>query len=317
MNRRDFVSRVTLGAAAACTAVASSSFAAPRSSEVNIRFVGMMGFVERRDRSYLVATPGQHASHHTTHIPFLMARKGSAIARAFDFAPVRGVVPEAFDAGLIGSNPSDFVYRSLQNTALEVISGDRDEVNNVATQMAQMHRIAPGKRVRGNIEKWASSTVSLRGGRIEDSAGHPDAGKLWTFGNYRQRLTDAVNFRNESGASTTLRLTSSIEASSFKVSAGEPLELWMFSAATMDARGGNPTRLTHGDLLFDYLVDARAVPAECPDAIGRPIPATEIPYANPTSASFGVAAGGRMFPPDTEICYLAVFLNLLGLGGDN
>jgi hypothetical protein len=277
----------------------------------------MMGFVERRDRSYLVATPGQHASHHTTHIPFLMARKGSAIAQAFDFSPVRGVVPEAFDTTLMGSNPSDFVYRSLQNTAVEVISGDRDQVNNAATQMAQMHRIAPGKRVRGNIEKWATSTISLRGGRIEDSSGHPDAGKVWTFGDHRQRLTDAVNFSNESGAATTLRLTSSIEARSFKVSAGEPLELWMFSAATMDARGGNPKQLTHGDLLFDYLVEAQAVPAECPEATGRPIPPTEIPYANATSAGLGVVASSRMFPPDTEFCYLAVFLNIFGLGGDN
>ena len=46
---------------------------------------------------------------------------------------------------------------------------------NEADEMAQLNRIAPGKRVRGNIEKWASSTVSLRGGRIENSAGHPDA----------------------------------------------------------------------------------------------------------------------------------------------
>ena len=57
-----------------------------------------------------------------------------------------------------------------------------------------MNRIAPSKRVRGNVEKWASSTVSLRGGRIENSEGHPDAHKVWTFGSYKQRLTDAVNF---------------------------------------------------------------------------------------------------------------------------
>ena len=29
--------------------------------QVKFRFVGMMGFVERADRSFLVATPGQHA----------------------------------------------------------------------------------------------------------------------------------------------------------------------------------------------------------------------------------------------------------------
>ena len=62
--------------------------------------------------------------------------------------------------------------------------------------MALLNRIAPGKRVRGNIEKWASSTVSLRGGRIENSAGHPGRRqKVWAFGIYQQRLTDAVNFQ--------------------------------------------------------------------------------------------------------------------------
>ena len=65
---------------------------------------------------------------------------------------------------------------------------------NHADEMALMNRIAPNKRVRGNIEKWASSTVSLRGGRIENSEGHPDAHKVWTFGNYQQRMTDAVNY---------------------------------------------------------------------------------------------------------------------------
>ena len=65
--------------------------------------------------------------------------------------------------------------------------------------MAHLHDIAPGKRLRGNVEKWASSTISLRGGKIENSAAHPDAGKVWSFGSYRQRLTDAVNYRNLPG----------------------------------------------------------------------------------------------------------------------
>src|SRR5688572_26858375 len=113
MNRRAFVSRVTLGGvAAACTGFGKPAEAAP-ASQVNVRFVGMMTFVERADRSFLVATPGQHALHHMMHAPFLMARAGSAIAKAFDMKPAAGVVPAAFDTALNGTNPGDFVYRNL------------------------------------------------------------------------------------------------------------------------------------------------------------------------------------------------------------
>ena len=102
--------------------------------------------------------------------------------------PAAGVVPAAFDTELVGSNPSQFVYRNLANTALDVVSGHPQAVKNHADEMALMNRIAPSKRVRGNVEKWASSTVSLRGGRIENSEGHPDAHKVW---HVRQLQTDA------------------------------------------------------------------------------------------------------------------------------
>jgi hypothetical protein len=149
--------------------------AAATSQRVNVRFVGMMTFLERADRSFLVATPGQHALHHMVHVPFLMARAGSPIAKAFDMKPASGVVPAAFDTALVGTNPSEFVYRDLANTSLDIVSGSSDAVTNHADEMALMNRIAPNRRVRGNVEKWASSTVSLRGGRIENSEGHPDA----------------------------------------------------------------------------------------------------------------------------------------------
>ena len=58
MNRRDFVSRVVLGgAAAACTNLQTSAFAAPAPGNFKFRFIGLMGFIERKDRSFLVATP--------------------------------------------------------------------------------------------------------------------------------------------------------------------------------------------------------------------------------------------------------------------
>jgi hypothetical protein len=313
MNRRQFVSRVSLGAAAACTTFAKPSLAATTAGQLNFRFVGMMGFIQRADHSFLVATPGQHGTHHMTHVPFLMARKGSPVAKALGFAPISGVVPEAFDTTLIDSRPEDFVYRSLSNAAVDVVSGSDAAVENEATEMAQMNLIAPGKRIRGNIEKWAASTISLRGGRLENSSGHPDAGKVWSFGQHKQRLTDAINFRNIRGEATTIRLTSATEVRNYNVAPSESLDLWMFSAATMDAQGGSPTRLGHSELLFEYLVDANPVYAECPEAIGRTVPMTEVPFVNPSSAGLGFVSEATRFPPESELCYPAVFLQIFGI----
>jgi hypothetical protein len=306
MNRRQFVSRVSLGAAAACTLAPSSLAAATPSGRLNVRFLGMMTFVERADHSFLVATPGQHAMNHLTHVPFLMAKAGSPAAKALGMAAAPGVVPAAFDTELIGTIPSEFVYRNLDNTSIEVISGSTEAVNNEASQMAQLQKIAPGKRVRGNIERWASTTVSLRGGRLENSSGHPDAGKVWSFGDYSQRLTDAVNFRSEEA--TTVRLTSGTDVRAITIPAGQTAELWVVSAATPDARAGNPTRLEHSELFFEFLVDASPVLAACPDATGREVPPTELPYVHPTSASIALAAGERSYPPMTDLCFIAALL---------
>jgi len=308
MNRRAFVSRVTLGSvAAACTTIAKPSFAATTSGKLNIRFIGMMGFVERADHSFLVATPGQHATHHMTHVPFLMARAGSPIAKALGMTAAPGVVPAAFDTQLEGSQPAEFVYRNLDNTAIEIVSGEVDSVVNEASQMAQLQKIAPGKRVRGNLEKWASTTVSLRGGRIENSAAHPDAGKVWSFGSYTQQLTDAVNYHN-SGSATSIRLTSATDARTFAVAPDDSVELWVISSAVPDARDGNPKRLAHSELLFEYLVDAKTVLAECSEATGRLVPETDLPYVTPTSASAGLIASETRFPPMSEFCFVAAIL---------
>ena len=303
MNRRDFVSRVALGAAAACTGVGSKANAA--SSHFKVRFVGMMTFLERTDQSFLVATPGHHAFHHMTHTPFLMARAGTPIAKALGFETVRGVIPEAFDTGLAGSRPEDFVFRNLDNTALEIVSGSSDAVINDATEMALMNKIAPGKRVRGNVEKWAASTISLRGGRIANSHGHPDAGKVWAFGDYKQRLTDAVEFGGE--GPTTIRLTSANQVRSFTVPASGA-DLWVFSAAQPDSAFGQPTMLEHSLVLFDYLVDAKPIVATCPSAVGREVPQTALPYVGPASASMGIGVTAVTMPPLTELCFIAAIL---------
>ena len=307
MNRRQFVSRVSLGAAAACTTIARPSLAAS-SGQLNVRFVGMMTFVERADRSFLVATPGHHAFHHMTHTPFLMARKGSAVATALGMSAAPGVIPAAFDTRLIGTRPEDFVYRNLDNTSLDIVSGANEAVVNKANEMALLNRIAPGKRVRGNVEKWASSTVSLRGGQIRNSSAHPDAGKVWAFGTYKQTLTDAVDFHNTAGASTTIRLTSAVEASSFTAGANEPTDRWVFSAAQPGEGIGSPTMLEHSEVLFDYLVDATPVVATCTNATGREVPHTEFPFPKPTSASNGLIGSEAATPPWTEFCFVAAIL---------
>lgn len=306
MNRRDFVSRVVLGGAAvACTDVVGSAYAAPRSGSFTFRFIGLMGFVERKDHSFLVATPGQ-AHHHTAHVPFLMARRDSPFAKAFDMAAAPEVIPEAFDTELIGSRPSDFVYRSLDNTAIEVISGTTDRVVNEATQMAHLTRIAPGKRVRGNLEKWAASTISLRGGRLMNSAAHPDAGKVWSFGSYRQQLTDAVNYQNAPRATTTIRLTSGTEVRTLTIDRDQAAELWMISAAAFESRMNNPMKLVHSEVLFEYLVDATPQVAECREATGREVPPTQLPFVRPTSASAGLVAAAM--PPLTDFCFISDIL---------
>lgn len=307
MNRREFAIRVSMGAAAAWAGASVSSSAAS-SGRVNLRFVGMMGFIERRDRSFLVATPGQQALHHMVHIPFLMARAGSPAAKAFDMTPAAGVIPAAFDTMLNDTRPDEFVFRSLENTALDVVTGNGEAVANDATELAQMNRIAPGKRVRGNIEKWAMATVSLRGGRLENSAAHPDAGKVWSFGGYSQRLTDAVNFHNPNGAATTLRLTSGIDVRTLRVKPGESADLWVFSAAFPSDENVDPTVIEHSAVMFDFLVDATPVLARCPDATGREVPATELPFVHPTSAGLGVTASEGRMPPFSDLCWMAAIL---------
>lgn len=308
MNRRDFVSRVALGgAAAACTALGSSVHAAAPSGQLRMRFVGMMAFIERADHSFLVATPGQTAFHHMTHVPFLMAKAGSSIAKALGMAPARGVIPAAFDTEYDGSNPSEYVYRNVSNTSIEVVSGVADAVANEATEMAQLQKIAPGKRVRGNIERWANTTISLRGGKLENSAGHPDAHKVWSFGNYQQRLTDAVNFSNANHA-TTIRLTSGTDVRSYTIASGESCDLSMISAAAPDDRMNDPMKLVHSELVFEYLVDAKPVIAECAEATGREVPRTELPFIAPTSASAGLVASETMFPPVSDFCFVTAIL---------
>ena len=66
--------------------------------------------------------------------------------------------------------------------------------------------------------------------------------------------------------------------------------------------------LDHSELLFDYLVDATPVIAECPEATGREVPPTRLPFVKPTSASIGLIASETTMPPLTDFCFIACIL---------
>jgi hypothetical protein len=266
----------------------------------------MMGFVKRSDSSLLVAMPGHHPMHHYVHVPFLMARAGSPVAAALGMTPMPGVVAGAFDDRLAAAAPGSFVFRCLDGTDIDITTGDRGNVAvaNHASQLAQMHLIAPGKRLRGNLRRWAQATITLQGGRLDDSAAHPDAGKIWSFGQHQQRLTDAALYHSDRA---TIRVAIGSDVDTFAASGTDAAELWVISAAgpRTAMNESDPKRLDHG-ILFEYLHDATPVAAYCAEAEGYITPPSALPCAPSAiaSRSGGVAATA---PPFAELCYHAYF----------
>jgi hypothetical protein len=263
-----------------------------------VKFVGMMGYVTRSDRSLLVALPGAHRTGHYSHVPFLMAPAGSAIAKALDLTPMPGVVAGAFDMTLANAPAEAFVYRCLDGADLEVAStGGTTSVDNRASQLAQMQAIAPGKRLRTNLGRWAQSTVSVEGGLLENSAAHPDAGKVWSFGSYKQELTDATVY---SSASASVRLLVGSRVATFLADSAQPADLWVVSAAAPRTDAPNPKRLEHGHLLFEYFADAEPITPTCDTAEGRITFATELPCSSGFARAGGAAS--RLAPPHSDLC---------------
>jgi hypothetical protein len=305
MHRRRFLTHVPAGIAAACVTPTLASAAPRTAAGLTIRFVGMMGLVERSDGSMLAALPSSDTHHELAHRPFLMARAGSRVAAALGLRPVPGVVPSAFDMRLEGALPDSFVFRCLGNSRIDVRAGD-GPVHNRAAQPAQMARIVRGARVRGDLERWASSVVSLEGGELIDAAAHPDAGRVWSFGTYRQRLTDAVDYA--STGPVELRLTQGADVTRYIPAAEAGEELWVVSAATARKPAGAPTRLEHSRAAFEFLAEGDPVIAECPEASGREVPVSEIPCDRGASASATAGAAARRFPPYTELCYIIIIL---------
>jgi hypothetical protein len=258
----------------------------------------MMGYITRSDRSLLVAMPGQHPMGHYPHVPFLMARAGSAVASALELTAMPGVAAAAFDDRLADAPDGAFVFRCLDGCDIEIDAG-AVAVDNRASHLAQMYKIAPGKRLRNDVRRWSNATVTIRGGALENSAAHPDAGKVWSFGNYQQPLTDATLYR---ASQPILRLTSGSKVWSYRPEAGANAELWVVSSAGPRADIADPKRLVHGEILFNYFADADPIVATCAEAEGRVTVATELPCGSGAAASRTVRAA-RTMPPYLDLCY--------------
>jgi hypothetical protein len=274
--------------------------AAQTSGGLRVKFIGMMGYITRSDGSLLVALPGEHGMSHYTHVPFLMARAGSAIARAFGLTAMPGVAPGAFDMTLVDEPADAFVFRCLDGIDLDITSpkGTTRAVDNQASQLAQMQLIAPGKRLRNNLRRWAQSTIAVEGGVLENSAAHPDAGKVWSFGSYKQPLTDAAVYTNPA---PTVRLGYGARVATFSpTSASTVADLWVVSSAGPRTDVPDPKRLDHGRLLFEYFADAEPITPTCEEAEGRITQATELPCSS--DAASVKLPGTRLAPPFTDLC---------------
>lgn len=249
---------------------------------------------------------------HFEHVPFLMARAGSPIANALGMKPNRAVVPGSFHQGLADARLDDFAYLCLENSALRVEPADgASGVDNQADQLAQMQKIAPGRRLRGNLGRWAQATASLRGGVLVNEFAHPDAGKVWSFGSYKQRLTDAARWTG----TARLRLESGSDVVTFDATR-QAGELWFVSAAGPDARGGDPKRLVHGAMLAQFLSNASDIPVPtCDEATGMFVPPTDLP-CDATEVASMTAVAARTMPPLVDLCYSAYFDGRSGSGGE-
>lgn len=291
-------------AAAAAVAAANAPRAFARQGGLTVHFVGMMGFVERTDGSLLAVTPGHHPMQHFPHVPFAMARAGSPIAKALGMQPGPGVVPGAFDTRVMDAGPDDFVFLCLEHSSIDIVAADaKGAVDNQADWLAQMHVIRPGKRTRGDLRRWSHATASLEGGRLVNAVAHPDAGKVWSIGAHKQRLTDAVDYHAGAGV---LRLGAGRSVRTFAADDGAASEIWFVSSAGPRMDQASPKRLTHAELLSHYLVGADPIVPECEEATGRDVPATGLPCGVPTVASLR-GVGAAVFPPYMDLCIQAYY----------
>jgi hypothetical protein len=297
VDRRHFLGQLALGTTLLSSASPHVARAEQTAGTLKIKFVGMMGYITRSDRSIMVATPGHHPMGHFPHIPFLMARTGSPVAQALGLTSMPTVVAGAFDDTLANEPGGAFVYRCLDGCDLEVDGGATPVVNR-ATQLAQMYTLRKGKRLRNDLRRWSPATVLLRGGQLDNSSAHPDAGKVWSFGAHQQRLTDATLYSAPGGV---VRLSAGPSVTTFAPGAGQTAELWVVSSAGPRTDVIDPKRLVHVEMLFHFFADAEPVIPTCADAEGRITLATDLPCATSASASRVVHGTGTM-PPHFDLC---------------
>lgn len=296
MNRRRFLGQVVLGTAA--LASLRPRVAAQSGGGLTVHFVGLMLYVTRSDGSLMVALPGGHPLGHYSHVPFLMAPQNSAIADALGMKPHPGVVPGAFDARLATASANAFAFRCLEGLDVEIVAQGGGAVDHRATHLAQMTHITKGKRLRSDLRRWSVGTISVRGGQLDNAAAHPDAGKVWTFGDVTQPLTDATMYR---AGAATVRLYSGAHVDAFAADAKKLNELWVVCAAGPRSDAPDPKRLEHASLLFEFFSNATAVVPTCAAAEGRITLATEYPCGAPTLASL-TAGAAPSAPPFSELC---------------
>jgi hypothetical protein len=297
VDRRLFLGKVVLGSTILSSLSPRVTRAEQATGTLKIKFVGMMGYITRSDRTIMVATPGHHPMGHYPHVSFLMARTGTPIAQSLGLTSMPTVVAGAFDDTLANEPSGAFVYRCLDGCDLDVDGGTVPVVNR-ATQLAQMYTLRRGKRLRNDIRRWSPATALLRGGRLDNSSAHPDAGKLWSFGTHQQPLTDATLYSAPGG---TIRLSAGASVLTHSPSPGETAELWVVSSAGPRTDVVDPKRLPHVELLFRFFADAEPIIPTCAEAEGRITLATDLPCAAGASAS-RIVRGNGMMPPHFDLC---------------
>ena len=209
-------------------------------------------------------------------------------------------------------DPTDFVYRYLDNTSLEIVSGTSDA------------RHQPGHRDGADAERSrraSACAATSRSGRRPPcrfaAAGsrtppaHPDAGKVWSFGSYQPAADRCRELHERRRRRTTIRLTSAADAQDVHGRRpGETADLWVIQRgdagrAQRQPDAGSSTARCCSTTSWT----PQPVVAECPEATGREVPATELPFVQPDQRQHAASsASGATYPPLTDFCFIAALL---------
>ena len=275
----------------------SARRAQPPGEGLRLKFVGMMGYVTRSDQSLLVALPGAHRTGHYSHVPFLMAPAGSAIAKALGLTAMPGVVAGAFDMTLADAPAGAFVYRCLDGVDLEV-----DARRRHSSRQSRVTAGADAGHRAGQAPAQQSGPLgAIDGERRRRSprqlGGASRCGKGLVV---RRASATADRCHDLQQPIGIVRLNVGSRVASSVADNAHPADLWIVSAAAPRRDVPNPKRLEHGHLLFEFFADAEPITPTCETAEGRITFATEMPCSS-GSASMGDATA-RLAPPHVDLC---------------